>query len=121
MKLNPAFKKKWLKALRSGEYEQGQGCLVNDKDQFCCLGVACNLVVDEGVGEWRKEGDDWTFNTKTESDCMYLPREVRERALHDGDHFTWANDWSAEELRLAALNDNGESFEVISDYIEANL
>ena len=34
----------WIKALRSGDYKQGEGCLYNNKDDsFCCLGVACDL------------------------------------------------------------------------------
>ena len=43
-----SFKKAWVKALRSGEYIQGQGtlCTAGEKhDNFCCLGVAANLLV----------------------------------------------------------------------------
>lgn len=32
----------WAKALRSGKYKQGKGCLEKD-NKFCCLGVACKL------------------------------------------------------------------------------
>lgn len=49
-KMKKVFKRKWLKALRSGEFEQGEGYLeqtdpdVDDngkmKTQYCCLGVA---------------------------------------------------------------------------------
>jgi hypothetical protein len=39
------FLEKWLKALRSGEYKQGEDLLYNPKEQsYCCLGVAC--VID---------------------------------------------------------------------------
>ena len=37
-----ANRKKWVEALRSGEYEQGTGQLRND-DCYCCLGVAHDL------------------------------------------------------------------------------
>lgn len=44
------IKKKWLAALKSGEYEQGQGTLVRIEEsgkRYCCLGVLCHL--------WAKE------------------------------------------------------------------
>ncbi len=47
-KLPVAFKKKWLKALRSGKYKQGEGQLERiDADgnaKYCCLGVACKML-----------------------------------------------------------------------------
>jgi len=42
-KLPKAFKNKWIKALRSGKYEQIQGRLIKDKG-YCCLGVACSVL-----------------------------------------------------------------------------
>ena len=40
-KLPKRFKNKWINALRSGKYKQGQSDLYNEnKDTFCCLGVA---------------------------------------------------------------------------------
>ncbi len=39
-----AFRTKWLKALRSGTYQQGTGVLhkvdIVNTDRYCCLGVA---------------------------------------------------------------------------------
>jgi hypothetical protein len=40
-KMDPILKANWCKALRSGEYVQGQGTLRNDAGQYCCLGVLC--------------------------------------------------------------------------------
>jgi len=34
-----AVKERWLKALRSGEYKQGQGMLRDAEGGYCCLGV----------------------------------------------------------------------------------
>ncbi len=46
-KLPKGFKKKWIKALRSGKFKQGIGSLelVNSVGEIknCCLGVACRL------------------------------------------------------------------------------
>lgn len=54
----------WTEALRSGDYEQGQGQLRRDDDgdvfgptpleasQYCCLGVACEIAKKAGVIEF---------------------------------------------------------------------
>lgn len=42
-------RKDWVNALRSGDYKQGTGVLRDKNDNYCCLGVACDLA---GV-EWR--------------------------------------------------------------------
>lgn len=34
---------KWIEALESGEYKQGTQLLRNLNDEYCCLGVACDL------------------------------------------------------------------------------
>lgn len=33
----------WVAALRSGDYKQGRRQLRNGANEFCCLGVLCNL------------------------------------------------------------------------------
>lgn len=42
-KMNPDIKARWVAALRSGEYKQGRGRLRSSANEFCCLGVLCNL------------------------------------------------------------------------------
>jgi hypothetical protein len=54
-KMNPEWKEKWVEALESGEYEQGQGCL-NGSGKFCCLGVLCDLYDADKWGEQREDG-----------------------------------------------------------------
>lgn len=34
---------KWIEALESGEYEQGQTCALRVQNRYCCLGVAEEL------------------------------------------------------------------------------
>lgn len=41
--MDAAIKAKWLEALRSGEYRQGEGTFV-DEGKHCCLGVLCEVV-----------------------------------------------------------------------------
>lgn len=40
--------RKWVEALRSGDYQQGTGHL-RAGDKYCCLGVACELAIQDGV------------------------------------------------------------------------
>jgi len=60
MKKNIA--EKWVKALRSGNYNQGYEYLCH-KGNYCCLGVLCELYVkDTGDSSFRTEGSDSGWN-----------------------------------------------------------
>jgi hypothetical protein len=50
--MNPEVKKKWIAALRSGEYKQGKYRLWSYVDTYCCLGVLCDLHAKETGNEW---------------------------------------------------------------------
>jgi hypothetical protein len=105
--------KKWVKALRSGEYTQAKGVLVDSQDNFCCLGVLCNLAPDSVRGEWEvdQDGDYYMFEEIT-----ILPQKIM--------------DWSGVQspvgrtndfdLILSTENDNGKPFNEIADLIEDN-
>lgn len=46
----------WVKALRSGDYQQGKSNLcredqISGECEYCCLGVACDILT---VNEWIK-------------------------------------------------------------------
>lgn len=69
-KLPKEFTEKWLKALRSGEYEQGEGMLKDNIPSeidthetycYCCLGVAGDLCSDvelyTGIEQMPGEND----------------------------------------------------------------
>jgi len=93
-------------ALRSGKYTQTNGQL-RDGDAFCCLGVACDI---SKLGEWN--------GNKYFSEEGILPNEVR-------DYFGFYNsnggvrDYHTESC-LSELNDKGQSFIEIADFIETN-
>lgn len=40
--------RKWIAALRSGEFQQGKAYL-NKGDKMCCLGVLCEVAIRNGV------------------------------------------------------------------------
>ena len=50
--MDKMWKKKWVKALRSGKYEQCTGRLHLKGDGYCCLGVLCDIV---GAGRWENK------------------------------------------------------------------
>src|SRR5258708_27314920 len=47
--MNAEVKKKWVDALKSGEYQQTTGTL-KDNNSYCCLGVLCDLYIKEHTG-----------------------------------------------------------------------
>lgn len=102
---------KWVDALRSGKYKQGQGKLRHG-DSFCCLGVLCDLAEAEGI----------TFGVKNESGGVHyenlycaLPESVRDwSGVVSG--LGYYGPFGTESL--VALNDRGTSFTQIADIIE---
>jgi len=57
------IKNKWLKELRSGAYKQGRGVMLkitDEGDEFCCLGVLCDIHA-------RETGNAWCVNQTTVS------------------------------------------------------
>ena len=103
--------KKWVVALRSGEYNQAQGTL-RKEDARCCLGVACDIYAKEHDVDWEyRTGPGWTFLGLN----SVLPFEVREwlgLGSDDGES-------RVEDLEnLANLNDTGHTFEQIARIIE---
>lgn len=51
MTVNTVVMEKWATALESGNYKQVNGKLTDGEGGFCCLGVLCEIAVDEGVIE----------------------------------------------------------------------
>lgn len=103
-----AFKAKWIAALRSGEYKQGRHYLRDEDDQFCCLGVAADLV---GV-EWEKRPSGvWSADDQAsmlgDSLCNKLGLSLTGYLRSLGNS-------------LASLNDDGRSFREIAAVIEAH-
>lgn len=139
-KMNPEAKTAWLDALRSGEYEQGEGKLCrpahsamnrSDKDKFCCLGVLTDVAMKLGKVQLTTHEDESAVTYVSQDgpqDDAYLPDVVREwsglqgynpqveytyTALHGGEA-------TAYEM-LANLNDSGHyDFAKIADLIETN-
>jgi hypothetical protein len=105
--------KKWVSALRSGKYKQGTGRLRDSDDQFCCLGVLCDLHRREtGRGRWRKGtyfcADGCNFAEAPDAVVAWAGLNGRDPILPE----------TFENQSLAALNDAHMPFADIADHIE---
>ena len=99
-----AWVKAWVKALRSGEYEQCRARL-HDGKGFCCLGVAIDVLVE---GDWQLGDSDRLY--KFGGDFLFPTDQVLDKiGLSSGI-----------SAKLAEFNDNGKSFKWIASWIERN-
>lgn len=118
--MNKHIAERWVQALRSGQYQQGDGELHPDLDSYCCLGVLCDLYrVEQGKGEWcRTSTGDMEFRIEDdrveESEMAVLPVTVAEWAgIRDvAGGIAETND------SLASMNDAGSTFPELADLIE---
>lgn len=120
--MNPDIKSQWLTALRSGEYGQGRGVLRDEFDNFCCLGVLCDLASQDGVGEWEIiPGRNYNrfVGKGRQASVSFPPGWVLEWAGIDNDGYIGQFfPVDGEEASLVDLNDDGMSFTQIADVIE---
>lgn len=116
--MDPTFKKQWIVALRSGEYEQTDGVLRSRDGRYCCMGVAANLLNPEGWQE-RSMTDDASYQQcigfQNSSDI-----KVTSGSLEDETLVSLGLTYGQQET-LIAKNDAGETFLDIADYIEKEL
>lgn len=113
-KIDPEFKQRWLTALRSGKYRQGQRALRQrntvDDTAYCCLGVALDI---KDATQWKPAEcsgwrDDWNGCRSA------LANNLLAKAI----------DGALEETTvqtLARMNDGGGTFPDIAEWIESHL
>ncbi len=101
--------KKWVDALRSGEFKQTVEVL-NDKNGYCCLGVACS-VYEKETGEMLPRGKNGFY----------------ERCFLDESIVEWlglgscSGDFLNTDESLVYYNDDRKyDFNKIADIIEKN-
>lgn len=104
--MNPEWKMKWLRALRSGKYKQTEGALNKGNQRMCCLGVLCDIVDPKG---WTKTSDGFRHHGK----YSFPPSSVSLKVGLTRD----------DELELAEVNDEREpnAYRSVIRYIEKNL
>ncbi len=110
MSMDQAAKAKWVAKLRSGDYVQGVGKLRSPENQYCCLGVLCEVAVEDGILPLASHilGDadlDYAYDGHS----AFLPPAVSDAYKMDS------------TSRLIEMNDDEKaSFTEIADYIEKN-
>lgn len=114
-KLPEDFKKRWVEALRSGEYKQGENTLLRD-GKFCCLGVACVVAGVQDINSVCSYGFI-EFDPANKPEVLKVPDILR------GDTpvtnvLASLNDGRDEQ---GTSEDKKKSFNEIADYIEKNL
>ena len=113
-KMNPEIKARWVAALRSGRYQQGQGFL-NKDGALCCLGVLCDLYDPDA---WVATGDGVAHMNDSVS---FPPMEVNEWAGFDAMPDEIEVSINGCTQGLADHNDSGRTFLEIADAIEEQL
>ena len=112
--MNPEIKKRWVEALRSGEYRQGK-IRLKGSSGFCCLGVLTDLYLKE-------TNQDWTYCLKQNlyqfsNSSHLLCDEVMEWAELKNNNPSVIIDNN--ETSLAKLNDSNLDFLEIASLIES--
>jgi hypothetical protein len=107
--MNQDIKREWVAKLRSGKYEQGKGRLRSEGNQYCCLGVLCEIGVEDGTIEPPILTDEgYLYNRNS----AFLPSALIEEYGLRGQ----------ETVTLMGMNDEKNmSFSHIAQYIEQNL
>lgn len=117
--MNQQIKQSWLGALRSGDYQQTRGRL-RDTTGFCCLGVLCDLYAKEKNLKWEEYPLQMGCGYRLYDESCTLPKQVMDWSGLQESNPTLTYD---DELNmdLARLNDDGFSFNSISNLIEEQL
>lgn len=115
---------KWIKALRSGEYAQARGFLVNvdshGNESFCCLGVLCNLATEAGYGQWQ--GTSFVDDLSEGNDAILPNGVVKWAGMKDPTGelpiACKTSSLTKNAKYLTVLNDKGATHSEIADLIE---
>lgn len=112
--MNAELKKRWLDALRSGQYVQGRKNLKDKDNRYCCLGILLDV---SGLGAWVDpplNSNDIGLRWRTSTDKLgvasvgYL---ARPHCKILGIPFSLAT-------KLADMNDAGWPFVATADWLE---
>jgi hypothetical protein len=111
--MNQEIKRRWVEALRSGQYKQGRLHL-HKEDSFCCLGVLTDLYCRDHGAQWSEA---WPGS-------LVMAFNGEDEGLHPM-VLDWAGLSSPNPVvdcgRLSSLNDNGRTFAEIADLIDQHL
>lgn len=108
--MDKTLKRKWVKALRSGQYRQGKKVLCRSTprgDYFCCLGVLADV-----------RGEKWVEASKNKKGVLAIADGPERHETQEYGH-----DLLHQEHRqfLMRMNDFGKRFTTIANWIEKNI
>ncbi len=121
---------RWIDKLRNGNIPQAVGHLGITNGRRCCLGVLCDIAVEDGIIGTLNSGPSkdtigygpskdtigYSVLYGTKLSDMELPEEVVEWAEMNSN----CGEIASNGATLAAMNDNGIPFTAIADIIEKN-
>lgn len=128
--MKKSFADKFLTALQSGEYEQGESTLKSEDNKFCCLGVACDVA---GIA---MDTEDWPMvdlvgdNKIFPASLIYVDenKELCELLGNLNDGFSMGSVYMQQILgdynhNIPVNSEDTQNFDFdqIADFIEANL
>jgi len=108
----------WVENLRSGEYAQGTRYLCTTKvgvDRFCCLGVACDVLLDD---TWTEGNHPYNWSI---GPLLCNDRINSSSSMPGLKHLNKIGLDYETASHLATMNDTGSDFKEIADWIEKNL
>ncbi len=108
-------KQKWIEALRSGKYQQTTGMLHEIGAGFCCLGVACEVAIENGVAVKKNVNHGASYDDKLGG----LPDVVRSWFGITNEFGTYEG-LVYDKASLVCDNDQGKNFQTIADIIESH-
>lgn len=118
--MDKEVKKKWLKALTSGEYKKAKGTLYNH-GRYCCLGVLCDIeevpyvISPSGRRVYGTSDKDLSYFPNGENDISTtdLPKYVAKKVGISHDH----------KCNLVKLNDGRKDtgWNKVVEYIKKKL
>jgi hypothetical protein len=107
--MDQELKTAWIKALRSKTYAAKPGLLKTSNDEYSCIGVLADLLVQEGKASW---GESYArthglivLRYKGEQSGS-LPYELLDQLS---------------QFKIRKLENDGATFSQLADWIEANL
>jgi len=102
--MNAQVQERWVEALKSEKYKQGKLHLRDSDDNFCCLGVLCDIF---NPNHWKKGKRHYLFLEEN-----YFPSyEIQ----------VWSGLNKTVMKTLADMNDAGHSFLDIAHYIKKHI
>jgi hypothetical protein len=112
---------RWADKLRNGGLEQGQGVLRNMREEYCCLGVLCEIAVEDNIIPPPSfSTSDGYYKYGAGQEGALLPTEVKDWAGLESHNPRVTTGWFS-CVTLASLNDNdGATFNQIAAWIEGD-